>query len=238
MREVFRFIEEPRTCSYLQLETASLEVRYITRMSASEYADLLARGYRRFGSQVFRPACANCDKCRSVRVLAGEFIPNGSERRVLRKNEGIRAELHPPFATREHVALYNLYHGFMREHRGWPHREATMDSYRENFLTGASELGRQWLYFEGSRLVGVAFMDEAIEAISLVYFFYDPAWRAKSPGTFSILKQLMHAKAANIPYAYLGYWIESCPAMSYKGRFRPRQILREYPADGAPAVWE
>jgi len=136
------------------------------------------------------------------------------------------------------VDLYNLYHRFMTEHRGWPHREASLESYREDFLTGASELGRQWLYFDGDRLIGVALMDEAAGAISLVYCFYHPDWRAQSPGTFSILNQLLYAKAASIQYAYLGYWIESCPSMSYKGRFGPRQILREYPAESVAAIWE
>src|SRR5580700_6669049 len=110
MEELLRFIEKPRRCSYLPHETASLEVRGVASMSPAEYADLLARGYRRFGWQVFRPGCRDCDKCRSVRIPVQEFIPNGSERRVLRKNEGIRAELHPLFVTREHIALYNAYH--------------------------------------------------------------------------------------------------------------------------------
>jgi len=99
MREIFRLVEPPRQCSYLPLETASLEVRCIAGMNRAEYAELLARGYRRFGWQVFRPACAECDKCRSVRVLASDFTPNGNERRILRKNANVRAELHPLFAT-------------------------------------------------------------------------------------------------------------------------------------------
>src|SRR6266404_3644702 len=105
MRELIRTIEEPRECSYLPLETASLEFRAIADMNPAEYADLLARGYRRFGWQVFRPACASCSKCRSLRVLADQFTPTTGQRRILRNNEKIRAELHPLFATREHVEL-------------------------------------------------------------------------------------------------------------------------------------
>lgn len=238
MQETFRFIEKPRKCSYLPSETASLEVRCIDDMSPTEYADLLSRGYRRFGWQVFRPACRHCEKCRSVRVLAPRFHPSASQRRILRNNENIRVELHPLFATREHVELYNLYHRFMNEHRGWPLEYATLESYRDSFLSGTVSSGRQWLYFDGDRLVGVALMDEAPGAISLIYCFYDPGWRSKSPGTFSILNQLLYAKSLDLPYAYLGYWIESSRSMSYKGRFRPREVLRKYPAEGASPVWE
>ena len=79
MREIFRFVEQPRQCSYLPEETASLEVHGVTHMSPAEYADLLSRGYRRFGSQVFRPACESCRKCQSVRVLVQQFTPNAGD---------------------------------------------------------------------------------------------------------------------------------------------------------------
>src|SRR5581483_12170859 len=105
MTELFHFVESPRRCSYLPHEQASLEVRAIASLTPAEYADLLARGYRRFGWQVFRPACQTCDSCRSLRVLASQFAPNASERRILRKNESIRAELYWPFAAPEIVDL-------------------------------------------------------------------------------------------------------------------------------------
>jgi arginine-tRNA-protein transferase len=237
MREVFRFIEQPRSCSYLPRETASLEIRAIQDMTAAEYADLLARGYRRFGWQVFRPACARCAECRSIRVLASEFIPSASERRILRKNETIRAELYRPFAAPEIIALYNRYHRFMNGARGWPLQQSSTMSYEESFLSGAIHLGRQWLYFDNDRLVGVAMMDEAPGAISLVYCFYDPEWRDRSPGTFSVLNQLRYARDKALDYAYLGYWVEGCPSMSYKRRFRPHQMLAEYPPENVEPVW-
>lgn len=238
MRELLHFIESPRECSYLQRETASLEIRGVAAMDPAEYAGLLGRGYRRFGWQVFRPACPNCAKCRSIRIPVRAFEPNGSERRVLRRNAHIRAELHPLFVTEAHIALYNAWHGCMHQHRGWPLQQITFDAYRSEFLSGASDSGRQWLYFNRERLVGVALMDEVPGAISLVYFFYDPGWRAGSPGTFSILNQLLYAKSSGLDFAYLGYWIEECQSMSYKGRFHPREILARYPGEGESPVWE
>ncbi len=238
MQEIVRFIEKPRQCSYLPDEAASLEFRGIADMSPAEYEDLLARGYRRFGWQVFRPGCSACSKCRSVRVLVQEFEPNASERRILRKNEHIRAELHPLFVTREHIDLYNRYHGFMSGHRGWPPNHTSVESFRLEFLSGAARSGRQWLYFDKDRLVGVAFMDQVPNAISLVYCFYDPEWRTKSPGTFSILNQLLYAKEASLQYAYLGYWIEGCASMNYKGRFGPAEVLAAYPAEDSLPVWD
>lgn len=230
-------VEEPRECSYLPRERAALEVRIIPKMEGEDLGELLARGYRRFGWQVFRPACPQCRGCRSLRVRARQFAPSGSQRRILRKNQGVRVGLYPLFATAEHVELYNLYHRFMHQHRGWPLQQATLESYGEEFLSGARELGRQWLYFEGGRLMGVAMMDEVPGAVSLVYCFYRPEWRDRSPGAYSILNQLLYAKARGLEYAYLGYWIEACPSMSYKARFGPHEILEEYPAEGQVPVW-
>ena len=238
MKELLRIVENPRRCSYLHSEFASLELRVVADMTAAEYGDLLARGYRRFGWQVFRPQCAACSECRSMRIVIPDFIPNSSERRVLRQNEDIRAELHPLFATREHVDLYNRYQRFMHEHRGWALQQVTLSEYRDTFISGAAHLGKQWLYFAGHKLVGIATMDEAPGAISLVYFIHDPAWRPQSPGRFSVLNQLLYAKQRGLCYAYLGYWIKACPSMNYKNRFHPHEILAQHPAEAANPVWK
>lgn len=236
MKEWFRLVEPPRRCPYLAAETASLEVRLVTELSAAEYADLLARGYRRFGYQVFRPACPSCRACRPLRVLVDRFEPSVSGRRVLRQNTDIEVELGRPGATAEQVSLYNLYHRFMHSHRGWPGEQATPASYRESFLA-PFDFAREWRYRQKGRLVGVALMDEVPGAISLVYCYYHPLWRKRSPGTFSILRQLLYARERGYRYAYLGYWIAACPSMSYKVRFRPHELLREFPADGQVPVW-
>lgn len=237
MTELFRLVEPPRECSYLPAETASLSVHAVNDMSGAEYAELLSRGYRRFGMEVFRPACPACRQCRSVRILAQDFEPNASERRVLRKNENIRAELHPLFVTPQHIDLYNRYHGFMHGHREWPRQRINHLSYRHQFLAGASHTGRQWLYFKGDQLIGVALVDEVPGAVSLVYCYYDPDWRPQSPGIFSVLTQILYAQRQGLPYAYLGYWVEACQSMSYKGRFQPREVLREYPEQHEVPIW-
>lgn len=238
MQELLRIVEEPRQCSYLPRETASLELRGTLDISPEEYQDLLAQGYRRMGWQLFRPACPACSECRSLRVPIPKFVPTATQRRILRQNRNVRAELHPLFATPEIVKLYNVYHRFAQQKKNWPLQRASLGSYSEMFLSGAAALGRQWLYFEEDRLVGVALMDETPGAISLVYCFYHPDWRPRSPGTFSILNQLLYAGKQGLEYAYLGYRIAACPSMAYKARFRPHEILRRYPADDEAPLWE
>ena len=80
------------------------------------------------------------------------------------------------------------------------------------FISGPAELGRQWLYFDRDRLIGVAIMDEIPQAVSLVYFFHDPE--------------------------YLGYWIQQCPSMNYKNRFAPYEMLEDYVEEKDDPVWQ
>ena len=237
MRELIRITEDPRECPYLPEESATLEIRLVAEASPQEYGELMARGYRRFGMQIFRPVCETCTECRSLRVPVPEFTATGGHRRVMRQNQHIRAELHTAFATAEHVELFNSYHQFMHEHRGWPLQQVTPESYYRDFVAGAAGVGRQWLYFDQEKLVGVALMDEVPGAISLVYFYYDPAWRNCSPGTFSILNQLLYAQARGLEYAYFGYWVEGCQSLSYKARYRPHEVMRGLPEEDGAVDW-
>lgn len=238
MIELSRIVDEPRRCSYLPRETAALEYRNVWDLQPEDFRGLLERGYRRFGSYLFRPACPSCVQCRSLRVLPDRFFLTKSLRRVMESNRRIEAQRQPLFVTKEHVALYNRYHRFMHEHRGWPSETVTLDSFAESFIAGGREIGWQWLYFEDNRLVGVALVDEVPGAISLVYCFYEPEWRPQSPGTFSILTQINYARSNGLTYVYLGYWIAACQSMNYKVRFRPHEILREYPTKYQLPVWD
>jgi arginine-tRNA-protein transferase len=237
MRELFRVVEEPRSCSYLPAESASLEYRIVTDLGCDDYEELLARGYRRFGHQVFRPACRQCQQCVSLRVLLQEFAPTRSQRRVLRRNAHIRTVRQPVFVTDAHLDLFNRYHLFMARDRGWQRDLITRESYLESFALGGEGIAWQWMFYSGNTLAGVALMDEAKESISLVYCFYDPAWRELSPGTFAALTQLEYARGKRLAYAYPGYWVAACPSMSYKSRFAPYERLKRHPGEGELPVW-
>jgi arginine-tRNA-protein transferase len=237
MQELLRVVEEPRQCPYLPLRKASLEYRLVLDLDAKTYADLLARGYRRFGHQLFRPACSACDECVSLRVLAPLFQPSRSQRRVWRQNRHIRVERRRPFVSDQHVRLLNRYHEFMARHRGWPYEAATKESYADSFVLGGGNFSWQWLYYDHGHLVGVALMDEVENAISLVYHFHDPRWRPLSPGTFSVLTQLAYATQQGLNYAYPGYWVAGNSSMGYKTKFQPHERLVRYPADGEQPVW-
>ncbi|MBI1357759.1 MAG: arginyltransferase [Acidobacteria bacterium] len=237
MRELVRLLEEPRVCSYLPNEVASLEYRIVQGLEPERYEYLLERGYRRFGRQLFRPQCPGCRQCVSVRVLVDEFEPSRGFRRVLRRNERIRVVRARPSVTNEHVELYNRYHQMMHRLRGWRRDRILRGDYIESFVVGGGDFAWQWMYYDGDELVGVALMDETPNSISLVYFFHDPEWRGYSPGTFSVLTQLDYAKQVGKKHAYPGYWIPANQSMAYKSRLRPFERLVRHPVDDEKPRW-
>ena len=40
-----------------------------------------------------------------------------------------------------------------------------------------------------------------------------------------ISNHIMRARAAGLPYVYLGYWVKGSARMAYKTRYRPLEVL-------------
>src|SRR3546814_3870149 len=75
-------------------------------------------------------------------------------------------------------------------------------------------------------LVGACLTDQQSDGLSMIYSFYDPELASrKGLGTFIILDHVLRARAARLPYVYLGYWIDGCDRMRYKVRFQPAERL-------------
>ena len=58
-----------------------------------------------------------------------------------------------------------------------------------------------------------------------MYTYYDPDLLRRSPGTYSILRQIEFCRENGLQYLYLGFFIGESPHMAYKSNFRPHQRL-------------
>ena len=74
-------------------------------------------------------------------------------------------------------------------------------------------------------LVAVMLMDRMEGSLSAVYSFFDGRIARRSLGTFMILWMVEYARTLELPYVYLGYWIDGSSKMAYKARFQPLEAL-------------
>jgi arginine-tRNA-protein transferase len=232
-------VEAPRTCSYLAEKVASLEHRVMMDVTAEELDRLLERGWRRFGPDYFRPACPRCHECVPTRILVAEFAPTKSQRRARRKAEGLRVTVGPPEVDEERLALYRAWHADREVVREWPASELDEREYELQFAFPHPAV-REVAYRDdaaGGRLVGVGICDQTPRAWSLVYFFFDPAYRARSLGVANVVIGVEIAARRGLPYVYLGYRVAACPSLRYKAGFGPREELAGYPGPTEAPRW-
>jgi len=184
----------------------------------------LQAGWRRFGPVMFRPECATCRSCQSLRLPVADFRPSDSQRRVWKRNDAdIDLRVGDPFVDPERLELFSAFHQHGHETKGWPapdDDEAKLEFYMRNpFPT------EEWSYWLGGRLVGLGYVDALPQGLSAIYFVHDPRHHRRSLGTFNILKMLEAARQRHVPHVYLGYYVDGCRSLEYKARFHPNEML-------------
>ncbi|HWI86609.1 MAG TPA: arginyltransferase [Sphingomonas sp.] len=224
------FVTSPAPCPYLPGRT---ERKVFTELSGSHAAELneaLGRiGFRRSQGVAYRPSCTDCQACVSVRVVTSEFNANATQRRLLRRHADLVVNACAPWTTEEQFALLRRYLAARHPGGGMAEMDeldfadmveqtpvtTSLVEYRE-----PSKDGRP------GRLVGACLTDQQSDGLSMVYSFFDPTLENRPGlGTFIILDHIHRARAARLPFVYLGYWVKGSARMQYKIRFQPIERL-------------
>ena len=207
----------------------------LTGPHAGELNDALGRiGFRRSQGVAYRPSCAGCTACVSVRIVADEFVPNATQRKLLRRHGDIEITACKAWATDEQFQLLRRYLGTRHPGGGMAGMDeddyadmiehspvnSVIVEYREPSVDGVQ-----------GKLIGACLTDRQADGLSMVYSFF-AADDANRPGlgTFIILDHILRARDAGLPFVYLGYWVKGSPRMEYKTRYRPLEVL-------GPAGW-
>jgi arginine-tRNA-protein transferase len=158
-------------------------------------------------------------------VDVARFQPDRSQRRVCAKNAAdVRLHVRPPSLSFEHLHLYDRYHTYQSGAKGWPPSDADPGSYYDAFVDNPFPT-EEWAYELDGRLIGIGYVDVLPVGLSAIYFYYEPALRDRSLGTWNILSLIARAATLALPHVYLGYFVASCSSMAYKARFQPHERL-------------
>ena len=219
----FFFSTSPLPCPYVP---GRIERRVVTeligRNAAAMHDQLSDGGFRRSHSIAYAPACPSCDACAAVRVLAKEFQPSRSQRRIMNKNADVVAEETPAMATQEQYVLFARY----QKHRHGDGDMSRMDFFDYQALIEDPPVETTLVEFRDGdgRLIGGCLVDLMDTGLSAVYSFFDPALSGRSLGSYMILWMIERAQRLDLEHVYLGLWIAECSKIAYKTNFHPIEI--------------
>jgi len=216
-------------CAYIPGNKVRMHYKYVSNASKKFATAVITRGWRRFGKYFFHPICNGCSECKSLRINAKEYHFTKSQKKAIRRNKNTKIIVQEPSLTSAHISLYNKYHAHKSRTDNWQHRNISQREYHENFVDGAHDFGKEVLYIVDDKLVGVDLIDVLDDGISSIYFYYDPDYARLSLGTYSLLYQIKLAGILDLPWIYLGYWVDGCKAFAYKPKFQPQEILEDFP---------
>ena len=187
---------------------------------------LSQQGFRRSQNVLYRPSCADCAACLSARIIAADFKPSKSQKRVLKKNTHLERRVTSPWATEEQYDLFRRYLDSRHADGGM----ADMDVFEFAAMIEETPIRSRVIEYIDTTtkaLVAVCLTDVLQDGLSMVYSFFDPEYESSSLGTFIILDHVEIARAGDLPYVYLGYWVPGSPKMDYKAKFSALQIYKQ-----------
>ncbi len=225
------YVTAPQPCPYLP---GRMERKLFTALQG-DYSEKLndalsKQGFRRSQNVLYRPSCAECQACLSARIRVADFVPSKSQKRTWRRNAGLRREPTSPWATEDQYSLFRRYLDSRHADGGM----ADMDIFEFAAMIEETPVKSRVVEYTakpetGERrrpLAAVCLTDVLDDGVSMVYSFFDPDRVKDSLGTYIILDHIEIARAAGLPYVYLGYWVPGSAKMGYKARYSAVEIYK------------
>ncbi|MDZ4760417.1 MAG: arginyltransferase [Alphaproteobacteria bacterium] len=233
VRRMKFYLTSPQPCPYLPGQMERKVFANLAVDGAVNLNDSLTRsGFRRSQTIAYRPACATCGACRSVRIDVARFTMTRRWKRVLARNEMLLREPCHARASREQFRLLKRY--LSDRHPGGGMTEMELRDYAG--MVDASPVRTVVFEYRNARgpdadpdqegdLQAAALTDVLRDGLSMVYSFYRPELGSRSVGAYMVLDHIRFAVELGLPFVYLGYWVKGSDKMGYKADFMPLEVF-------------
>ena len=186
------FQTHPHTCSYLPNKEASTTFLNPKQTINTElYSQLSEYGFRRSGTHIYKPICANCNACVPMRIPVTDFQPKRQQRRTWKRNSDLTITKIKTIDTDEHYQLYRRY--IETKHSDGDMYPPSREQFR-SFLTSAWPSSCYYEFRLNHQLIAVSVADIMHNGISAVYSYYDTKEHKRSLGSFIILYLIEQSK--------------------------------------------
>ena len=221
------YVTPEHECPYLeQQQSKTLFLNPELEPDENIYNWLIDKGFRRSGDHVYRPHCASCKACVSVRIESDKFSANKQQRRCFKKGKRFITKIHPAKFDQPH---YQLFERYINSRHADGDMYPTSEKQYQDFIL-CDWMNTQFLDFiepTTGQLIACCVFDQLKDGLSAIYTFFDPDFSKFSPGRLSVLTLIELNGQLKLSYVYLGYWIKDCRKMSYKGEYRPIECFIE-----------
>ncbi|NNE39943.1 MAG: arginyltransferase [Marinicaulis sp.] len=223
------YITSPAPCPYLNGEVERKIFSYLSGDMASSTNSLLTRrGFRRSQNIIYLPACEGCSACVPVRIVTEDFDVTKSRKRILTRNADISRRITGPRASGEQFSVLRAYLDERHEKGGMADmtvldyasmvEETNVDTMIVEYRVEDPDTGEE-------KLIAASLTDRLSDGLSMVYSFFEPEEATRSLGRLMILDHISFARELQLPYVYLGYWVNGSKKMAYKADFQPLEQL-------------
>jgi arginyl-tRNA--protein-N-Asp/Glu arginylyltransferase len=194
------------------------EMQSLYPMPGTELDRLLEGGWRFLGNEAVRHNVATwkAEVCGTVpaRIRLSEFFLSTSQKKLLKKNAGLRVESGPICIDSQKTELFDKHTARIRER--------TPDSLF-SFLNVYPEIipgeGREFRVFAGNELIACSSIHLGEKAVSATYCIFSPDYGQFSPGIFTMLLEILYSIGRGMEFYYPGYVYSVPSQFDYKLNF-------------------
>jgi leucyl-tRNA---protein transferase len=147
-----------------------------------------------------------------LRVLLDEFLEEGTQKKLFKRNAGFQVAIRPANLTDEKEELYARYKQSLSFNPS--------DSLRSLLFSAASADSIYNTYevtvHDGDWLIAVGFFDLGETSAAGISSVYDPAYKKYSLGKYLIYLKMQYCKNQKMRYFYPGYFVPGYSFFDYK----------------------